>query len=150
MWFPPSRGYVCTTEELHLLDSYKTIERKANWEIHKNGMCCFEQILGAVHTKQQLYSHLLLISQTIQIRWTRHDGHCWRSMHKLISDTLLSTPTHEHNCAGRRAKTYIVLWGHQIQSTGLVRSGRWYGWMDRESRDDILSAWFDDNGDLLL
>ena len=27
--------------------------------------------------KQQLFSHLLPISKTIQIRWTRHVGHCF-------------------------------------------------------------------------
>ena len=29
--------------------------------------------------KQQLYGHLPPISKTIQIRRTRHAGHCWRS-----------------------------------------------------------------------
>ena len=29
-------------------------------------------------TKQQLYSHPPHISKTIQIRWARHAGHCWR------------------------------------------------------------------------
>ena len=30
-------------------------------------------------TKQQLCGHLLPITETIQVRWTRHPGHCWRS-----------------------------------------------------------------------
>ena len=30
-------------------------------------------------TKQQLYSYLPLISQAIQVRGTRHVGHCWKS-----------------------------------------------------------------------
>ena len=38
--------------------------------------------------KQQLYGHLPLISKIIQIRWTRHTGHCWRNKNKLISDVL--------------------------------------------------------------
>ena len=32
-------------------------------------------------------------SHTIQVRRTRHVGHCWRSKDKLISDFLLWTPT---------------------------------------------------------
>ena len=42
-------------------------------------------------TKQQLYGHLPPITKTIQIRRTRHAGHCWRSRDKLISDVLLWT-----------------------------------------------------------
>ena len=30
-------------------------------------------------TKQQLYGHLPPITKTIQVRWTRHAGHCQRS-----------------------------------------------------------------------
>ena len=39
---------------------------KAKWELHKNAVCCFEQILEvALKKKRYLYSHLPLISQTI-------------------------------------------------------------------------------------
>ena len=40
-------------------------------------------------TRHQLYSHLPPITKTIQVRWTRHAGHCWRSRDELISDVLL-------------------------------------------------------------
>ena len=36
-------------------------------------------------TMQQLYGHLPRITKTIQIRRTRHVGHCWRSGDELIS-----------------------------------------------------------------
>ena len=42
-------------------------------------------------TKQQLYGHLPPIMKTIQVRRTRHAGHCWRSRDELISDILLWT-----------------------------------------------------------
>ena len=45
-------------------------------------------------TKHQLYSHLPPIMKTIQVRRTRHTGHCWRSRDELISDVLLWTPTY--------------------------------------------------------
>ena len=43
--------------------------------------CCF-----------QLHDHLSSIFKTIQIRWTKHVGHCWRRRDKLISDIFLWTP----------------------------------------------------------
>ena len=58
-------------------------------------------------TKHQLYGHLPPIMKTIQVRWTRHAGHCWRSKDKLISDVLLWTPTYGHAKAGQPARTYI-------------------------------------------
>ena len=57
--------------------------------------------------KQQLYCHLQSISKTIQVRWTRHAGHCWRNRDKLISDIFLWTPSHGRPKAGRPSKTYI-------------------------------------------
>ena len=45
-------------------------------------------------TRHQLYGHLPPIVKTIQVWWTRHAGHCWRSRDELISDVLLWTPTH--------------------------------------------------------
>ena len=38
------------------------------------------------------YGHLSPITKTIQVRRTRHAGHCWRSKNELISDVLLWTP----------------------------------------------------------
>ena len=58
-------------------------------------------------TRQQLYGHLPPITKTIQVRRTRHAGHCWRSRDELISDVLLCTPTHGRAKAGRPARTYI-------------------------------------------
>ena len=57
--------------------------------------------------RHQLYGHLPPITKTIQVRWTRHAGHCWRSRDELISDVLLWTPTCSRAKAGRPAWTYI-------------------------------------------
>ena len=46
-------------------------------------------------------------TKTIQVRRTRHAGHCWRSRDEHISDVLLWTPTHSRTQAGRPARTYI-------------------------------------------
>ena len=58
-------------------------------------------------TKQQLYGHLPPITKTIQVRRTRHAGHCWRSRDELISDVLLWTLSHGRAKAGRPARSYI-------------------------------------------
>ena len=58
-------------------------------------------------TRHQLYGHLPPITRTIQVRQTRHAGHCWRSKDELISDVLVWTPTYGRAKAGRPARTYI-------------------------------------------
>ena len=58
-------------------------------------------------TRHQLYGHLPPITKTIQVRRTRHAGHCWRSKDELISDVLLWTPAYGREKAGRPARTYI-------------------------------------------
>ena len=58
-------------------------------------------------TRHQLYGHLPPITKTIQVRRTRHAGHCWRSRDELISDVLLWTPRYGRAKAGRPAQTYI-------------------------------------------
>ena len=49
--------------------------------------------LEQVPTRHQLYGHLPPITKTIQVRRTRHAGHCWRSRDELISGVLLWTST---------------------------------------------------------
>ena len=58
-------------------------------------------------TRHQLYGHLPPITKTIQVRRTRHAGHCWRSKDELISDVLLWTPAYGQAKAGGPARTYI-------------------------------------------
>ena len=58
-------------------------------------------------TRHQLYGHLPPITKTIQVRRTRHAGHCWRSKDELISDVLLWIPAYDQAKSGRPARTYI-------------------------------------------
>ena len=53
--------------------------------------------------------------KTIQIRRTRHAGHCWRSRDELISDVLLWTPSHRRTKARRPAGINIQ---HLCADTG--------------------------------
>ena len=48
-------------------------------------------------TRHQLYGHLPPITKTIQVRRTRHAGHCWRSRDELIRDVLLWIPAQKQD-----------------------------------------------------
>ena len=58
-------------------------------------------------TRRQLYTHLPPITKTIQARWTRHAGHCWRSKYEIVSDVLLWTSAYGQSKTGRPAQTFI-------------------------------------------
>ena len=80
--------------------------------------------------KYQLYGHLPPIAKTIQVRWTRHAGHYWRSKDKLISDILMWTPSHGQANVGRPTRTYIQ---QLCADTGpsLEAMDNWEGWQER-------------------
>ena len=80
---------------------------EARRQLHKNAASNIEQSWRQHPTKHQLYGHLPPITKTIQVRRTRHAGHCWRSRDELISDVLLWTPTYGRAKAGGPARTYI-------------------------------------------
>ena len=94
-------------------------------------------------TRHQLYGHLPPITKTIQVRQTRHAGHCWRSRDELISDVLLWTPAHGWAKAGRPARTYI-----KCEDTGCSREDLPEAMNDREKwrervRDiRVTSTWW--------
>ena len=82
--------YGCTTWTLT-----KRLEKKL--EVNNTGMlrAILNKFWRTHPTKHQLYGHLPPIKKTIQVRRTRHAGHCWRSRDELILNVLLWTPTHK-------------------------------------------------------
>ena len=101
-------------------------------------------------TRHQLYGHLPPIMKTIQVRRTRHAGHCWRSKDKLVSDVLLWTPTYDQAKAGWPAQTYIQQLCEDTQDVSLKTSRR--QWMigrsgKRWSGISVLVARHDDDDD---
>ena len=81
--------YGCTTWILT-----KRKEKKLNSNYTRMLQAILNESSRRHPTKQQLYSHLPPITKTIQVRRTRHVGHCWRSRDELMSDVLLWTPSH--------------------------------------------------------
>ena len=100
-------------------------------------------------TRHQLYGHLPPITKTIQVRRTRHAGHCWRSKDELVSDVLLWTPTYGQAKAGRPARTYIQ---QLCEDTGCNIEDLPERWMigrsdERQSGISVLAAQHDDDDD---
>ena len=95
--------YGCTTWTAN-----KTAGEETRWQLHKNAACNPEQVLAATHPQDtNCTATCPPITKTIQVRRTRHAGHCWRSRDELIRDVLLLIPTHGRAKAGRPARTYI-------------------------------------------
>ena len=89
-------------------------------------------------TIQQLYGHL----PTIQVRWTRHAGDCWRSKDELLKDVLLWTLSHGQVKVGRPARTYLQLfcaWRICREWWTIEMGGK------RGSGKSVLAVWHDDD-----
>ena len=94
--------YGCTTWTLT-----KRLERKLDGNYTRMLRAVLNKSWQQHPTRHQLYGHLPPITKTIQVRRTKHAGHCWRSKDELISDVLLWTPTYGCAKAGWPARTYI-------------------------------------------
>ena len=105
--FRPGSGHINTAIWMHYMDANKTAGEETRWQLHKNLRAILNKSWQQHPTRHQLYGHLPPITKTIQVRRTRHAGHCWRSRDELIRDVLLWIPTHGHTKAGRPARTYI-------------------------------------------
>ena len=81
--------YGCTTWTLT-----KLLEKKLDGNYTRMQRAILNKSWRQHPTRHQLYGHLHPITKTIQVRRTRHAGHCWRSRDELIRDVLLWIPTH--------------------------------------------------------
>ena len=79
--------YGCTTWTLT-----KRLEKKLDSNYTRMLRAILNKSWQKHPTRRQLYGHLPPITKTIQARWTRHAGHCWKSKDEIVSDVLLWTP----------------------------------------------------------
>ena len=134
--------YGCTTWTLT-----KRLEKKLDGNYTRMLRAILNKSWRQHPTRHQLYGHLPPITKTIQVRRTRHAGHCWRSRDELISDVLLWTPTHGRAKAGRPARTYIQ---QLCEDTGCCPEDLPEAindrekWRERESGISVLPARHDD------
>ena len=104
--FLPGNGRVDTVVWMHNLDT-KWLEKKLDGNYTRMLRAMLNKSWRQHPSRHQLYGHLPPITKTIQVRQTKHAGHCWRSKDELISDVLLWSPTYGQAKAGRTAQTYI-------------------------------------------
>ena len=79
--------YGCTTWTLT-----KRLEKKLDGNYTRMLRAILNKSWRQHPKRHQLYGHWPPITKTIQVRRTRHAGHCWRSKDELVSDVLLWTP----------------------------------------------------------
>ena len=122
--------YGCTTWTLT-----KRLEKKLDGNYTRMLRAILNKSWQQHPTRHQLYGHLPPITKSIQVRRTRHAGHCWRSRDELIRDVLLfSTNVHSAAMLGCFLKTYLGRWT-------IGRSG------ERGSGISVLPARYDDDDD---
>ena len=136
--------YGCTTWTLT-----KRLEKKLDGNYKRILRAILNKSWRQHPTRYQLYGHLPPITKTIQVRRTRHAGHCWRSRDELISDVLLWTPTHGRAKARRPARTYIQ---QLCEDTGCSPEDLPEAMNDRKSGErgsgiSVLPAGHDDDDD---
>ena len=134
--------YGCTTWTLT-----KRMEQKLDGNYTRMLRAILNKSWGQHPTNPQLYGHLMPITKTIQVRRTRHAGHCWRSRDELISDVLLWTSSHGRAKAGQPDRTYIQqLWadtGCNPEDLPEAMDDR-EGWRERvmDNRADTAVWWW--------
>ena len=84
----------------------RIIEKK----LDRSCTSCIEKILEATSLEKISCTaiYFFFISKTIQVRRTRHAGHCLRSK-KEISDVLLWTPSYGRISVGQPTRTFLQL-----------------------------------------
>ena len=103
--------YGCTTWTLT-----KRLEKKLDGNYTRMLRAILNKSWRQHSTRHQLYGHLPPITKTIQVRRTRHAGHCWRSRDEKWC-TLMDP--HTWPCKGRTTSTNIhstTMWGYGMLS----------------------------------
>ena len=91
---------------MHHIDITKRMEEKLDRNYTKLLRIVLNKSWKQCPTKQQMYSHLPPISQTILVGRRRHAEHSWRRKDELISDVLQWASTHRPASIGWPARTY--------------------------------------------
>ena len=136
--------YGCTTWTLT-----KQLEKKLDGNYTRMLWAILNKSWWEHPTRHQIYGHLPPITKTVQVRRTRHAGHCWRSRDELISDVLLWIPTYGRAKAGWPARTYIQQLCEETDVALKTCQKRWTIGRsgERGSGISVLAARHDDDDD---
>ena len=100
-------------------------------------------------TRHQLYGHLPPITKTIQVRRTRHAGHCWRSKDELISDYSYGPP---HMAKQKQDDQLELTYSSYVRTQDVTLKTCQRRWIigrkgERGSGISVLAARHDDDDD---
>ena len=137
--------YGCTTWTLT-----KRLEKKLDGNYTRMLRAILNKSWRQHPTRQQMYGHLPPIPKTIQVRRTRHAGHCWRSRNELIRDCTLMDPhtwpcknqddQHEHTFSSYVRIRHVVLktlpramngreeWRERVRDIRTTSATWWWWW----------------------
>ena len=86
--------YGCTTWTLT-----KRLEKKLDGNYTRMLRAILNESWRQYPTRYQLYGHLPPITKTIQVKWTRHAGHCWiQNANGFLTVFLIFNSFHFLNC----------------------------------------------------
>ena len=104
--------YGCTTWTLT-----KRLEKKLDGNYTRMLRAILNKSWQQHPTRHQLYGHLPPITKTIQVRRTRHAGHCWRSRDKLIRDVLMDPHIWPRKSRTTSSNVHsAAMWGYRMLS----------------------------------
>ena len=105
--------YGCTTWTLR-----KRLEKKLDGNYTRMLRAILNKSWQQHPTRHQLYGLLPSITKTIQVRRTRHAGHCWISRDELIRDVLLWIPPHGREKSRMTSRNIhsAAMWGYGMLS----------------------------------
>ena len=137
----------CTTWTLT-----KRLEKKLNGNYTRMLRAVLNKSWRQHPTRHQLYRHLPPITKTIQVRRTRHAGHCWRSKDELISDVLLWTPTYGR---AKQDDQLELTYSNYVRTQNVTQKTCRRRWMigrsdERGSGISVLAARHDDDDDIYI
>ena len=119
----------------------KQMEKKLDCNYTSMLWAVLNKFWGQYASKQQWYGQLPPITKTIQIRRTRHVGHCRRSRDELNSDILLWTPSQQK----RQDDQLEPIYNRSVLIQDKVLMKFWERWMietggERKSGKSVLAA----------
>ena len=106
-------------------------------------------------TRHPLYGHLPSITKTIQVRRTRHAGHCWRSKDELISDVLPTYDGPPHIGKQKQDDQLELTYSTYVRTQDVTQKTCQRWWMigrsgERGSGISVLAARHDDDDDCFI
>ena len=143
MWILLSCSHVSTIVWLQHLDFNRVPGEKARWELHKDAVCCFEQILETTPNKTPTPTpHLNYLSKI--------DKTCWILLERQRQSCERHSPvdsyTWTHHCWPiSKDLRSSALCRHWMLSRGPTKSEGWEGQMARESQKNPCYQHDDDN-----